>query len=322
MLRWLAGRLTQAAITLILAAVVIFVVMRVAPGDPLTRLSDERPIAPEEVRRLRELYCLDCPMHVQLGRFARGIAHGDLGTSIHFSRPVTQLIAERLPATLLLGGTALLLNFTLGIWLGVRQALRRGRAFDHVVGTVSLVAYALPSFWVALVLAGLVGVRWRLLPVAGMHDPLLASPGPWASAVDVARHLVLPVLTLVTVTIAAAMRYQRSAMLAVLRLPYVAAARARGLSERRVIWRHAWPNALFPVVTLFGLWLPLLVSGSLFVEYVFAWPGLGALAAGAAAGRDYPLLMGTALLAAALVVVGALVTDILYALLDPRVREA
>jgi peptide/nickel transport system permease protein len=156
-----------------------------------------------------------------------------------------------------------------------------------------------------------------------MEDPLLSSDARWSShAMDVLRHLILPALTLSVVSIATTMRHQRSAMLEVLRLPYVLTARAKGLSDRAVTWRHAWRNALFPVITLFGLWLPILVSGSVFVEAVFAWPGLGSLAAGAVGSRDYPLLMGTSLLVAGLVVASAFATDVAYALLDPRVRLA
>jgi peptide/nickel transport system permease protein len=222
---------------------------------------------------------------------------------------------------MLLGGSVLLLNFTVGLWLGVRQAVRHGQREDRWLTTLSLTGYAMPSFWLGLVLAWLVGVELRLLPAAGMQDPLLdASASFPVRAADVLRHLVLPVLTLSVVSIAATMRYQRAAMLEVLRLPYVLTARAKGLSEREVTWRHAWRNALFPVITLFGLWLPILVSGSVFVEAVFAWPGLGSLAADAVGNRDYPLLMGASLLVAALVVVGGFMTDIAYGLLDPRVR--
>jgi peptide/nickel transport system permease protein len=168
-----------------------------------------------------------------------------------------------------------------------------------------------------------VGVEWRLLPAGGMQDPLLdPEAGLLARAGDVLSHLVLPALTLSVVSIAATMRHQRNAMLEVLRLPYIVTARSKGLTERDIIWRQAWRNALFPVITLFGLWLPMLVSGSVFVEAVFAWPGLGSLAAGAVGSRDYPLLMGTSLLVAALVVVSGWVTDIAYAVLDPRVRYA
>jgi peptide/nickel transport system permease protein len=154
-----------------------------------------------------------------------------------------------------------------------------------------------------------------------MEDPLMSTTAGWSTRfIDVLRHLILPVVTLSVVSIAVTVRHQRSAMLEVLRLPYILTARAKGLSERSVTWRHAWRNALFPVLTLFGLWLPILVSGSVFVEAVFAWPGLGSLAAGAVGSRDYPLLMGTSLLVSAIVVVSALLTDVGYALLDPRIR--
>jgi peptide/nickel transport system permease protein len=320
---WLLRRALQALITFAVAMTLLFVLMRAAPGDPLSRLSEDRPLSPREVAVLRARYGLDQPVGRQFASFLRGLTGGDLGTSIEYGRPVSALLAERLPATMLLGGSALLLNFTVGLWLGVRQAVRRGKREDRWLTTVSLAGYAMPSFWLGLVLAWLVGIKWRLLPAAGMQDPLLSLEASMAArAVDVARHLVLPALTLSIVSIAATMRYQRSAMLEVLRLPYIVTARAKGLPERDVTWRHAWRNALFPVITLFGLWLPILVSGSVFVEAVFAWPGLGSLAAAAVGGRDYPLLMGASLLVAALVVAGTFLTDVAYAVLDPRVRLA
>jgi peptide/nickel transport system permease protein len=318
---WLLRRALQAVATFAVALALLFILMRAAPGDPLMRLSEDRPISPQEIALLRARYGLDQPVGRQLVAFLQGLVRGDLGVSIEYGRPVNALIAERLPATLLLGGSVLLLNFTVGLWLGVRQAVRRGKREDRWLTTLSLAGYAMPSFWLGLVLAWLVGIHWRLLPAAGMEDPLLGSgAGPAARTVDVLRHLVLPVITLSVVSIAATMRHQRSAMLEVLRLPYILTARAKGLSEREVTWRHAWRNALFPVITLFGLWLPILVSGSVFVEAVFAWPGLGSLAAGAVGSRDYPLLMGTSLLVAALVVASGFATDVAYALLDPRVR--
>jgi peptide/nickel transport system permease protein len=318
---WLLRRTLQAAVTFLVALAILFILLRAAPGDPLSRLGADRPISPREIAVLRARYGLDQPVGVQLASFLRGLARGELGVSIEYGRPVTSLLAERLPATLLLGGSVLLLNFTVGLWLGVRQAVRQGRREDRWLTTLSLTGYAMPSFWLGLVLAWLVGIHWRLLPAAGMQDPLLSSEASWTShAVDILRHLILPVLTLSVVSIATTMRHQRSAMLEVLRLPYVLTARAKGLSDRDVTWHHAWRNALFPVITLFGLWLPILVSGSVFVEAVFAWPGLGSLAAGAVGSRDYPLLMGTSVLVAGLVVASALATDVAYALLDPRVR--
>jgi peptide/nickel transport system permease protein len=318
---WLIQRALQAVATFAVAIVLLFVLMRAAPGDPLFRLSADRPISQREMEVLRARYGLDQPVGRQLAAFLGGLVRGDLGVSIEQGRPVTALLAERLPATILLGGSVLLLNFTVGLWLGVRQAVRHGRREDRWLTTLSLTGYAMPSFWLGLVLAWLVGVEWRLLPSAGMQDPLLSSDAGFLTrAVDVLRHLVLPVLTLSVVSIAATMRYQRTAMLEVLRLPYIVTARAKGLPERVVTWRHAWRNALFPVITLFGLWLPILVTGSVFVEAVFAWPGLGSLAAGAVGSRDYPLLMGASLLVAGLVVAGGFLTDVAYALLDPRVR--
>ena len=318
---WLLRRALQAVATFAVALALLFVLMRAAPGDPLFRLSADRPISQKEVEVLRARYGLDQPVGRQLVAFVGGLVRGDLGVSIEHGRPVTALLAERLPATLLLGGSVLLLNFTVGLWLGVRQAVRHGQREDRWLTTLSLTGYAMPSFWLGLVLAWLVGVEWRLLPAAGMQDPLLSSDAGFLSrAGDVLRHLVLPVLTLSVVSIAATMRYQRAAMLEVLRLPYIVTARAKGLPERMVTWRHAWRNALFPIITLFGLWLPILVTGSVFVEAVFAWPGLGSLAAGAVGSRDYPLLMGASLLVSALVVTGGFLTDVAYALLDPRVR--
>jgi peptide/nickel transport system permease protein len=319
--RWLLGRTLQALVTLLIALLLLFILMRLAPGDPLSRLSEDRPLSAAEIAALRAKYGLDRPIAAQLAEYIQGAVQGDLGTSIEYGRPVVALVAERLPATLLLGGAVLLLNFTAGIWLGVRQAVGRGTAADRWLTTLSLAGYATPSFWLGLVLAWLVGVRWRLLPAAGMHDPLLdPDAGLLTRSGDVLRHLLLPALTLSVVSIAGTMRHQRSAMLEALRLPYIVTARAKGLSEAAVIWRHAWRNAFFPVLTLFGLWLPVLVTGSVFVESVFAWPGLGSLAAHAVGYRDYPLLMGTSLLVAVLVVLGSLLTDLAYAFLDPRVR--
>lgn len=314
-------RIAQAVVTFAIAVVLMFVLMRLAPGDPLARLHEDRPMSPAEITRLRELYQLDRPILEQFASFVSGVIEGDLGTSFEHGLPVTTLLASRLPATLLLGGATILLNFTFGLWLGVRQAVRRGSREDQALTVLSLTGYATPSFWLGMVLAWLVGIELRWLPVAGMRNPLLPAEAPWTvRALDVAAHLVLPALTLSLVTIAGTMRYQRTALLEVLHLPYIGTARAKGLPESAVVWRHAWRNALFPVITLFGLWLPLLVTGSVFVEMVFAWPGLGSLAANAASSRDYPVVMGAALLAAGLVVTASLLTDLAYALLDPRVR--
>ena len=323
MAAWLVRRFALAAITFGVVAVILFALLRAAPGDPLSRLTDDRPMAPAEVARLRALFSLDQPVLTQMGRFAGAAVRGDFGASIeYYPVRVADLVRARLPASLLLGAAVLFVNLTLGIWLGVLQARHRGRRLDRWLTRLSLTGYAAPSFWLALILVSLFAIKWRLLPAAQMTDPLLpADAAWWVRARDIGAHLILPTVALAVVTLAATMRYQRTAMIEVLRLDFIRAARARGLSESRVIWRHAWRNALFPVLTLTGLWLPMLVSGSVFVESVFNWPGLGSLAAGAIATRDYPVLMATALLVSAVVLLGAVATDLGYYLLDPRTRD-
>ncbi len=321
-MRWLVGRVLQALVTAVVALLLFFLIMRVVPGDPVAVLTEDRMLTPEQIEVIRLRYSPNTPLHSQLRSYAAGAIRGDFGSSILLGRPVRDLILERLPATLLLGGTVLLLNFTLGIWLGVRQAIARGQLEDHVLGTLSLIGYAMPSFWLGLLMAALFGIKLQWFPVGGLSNPLLFDI-PWhVRALDVLHHLVLPTLTLSAVSIASTMRYQRAAMLEALAEPYVSAARARGLTERAVRWRHAWRNALFPVLTLFGLWLPFLVVGAVFVEAVFAWPGLGGLTASAANARDYPLLMGAAVLGTIAVVTGSLLTDVAHAALDPRLRRS
>lgn len=319
---WLVRRVLHAAATFVVVAVLVFVLMRLAPGDPLDRLAQDRPMAPAEQARLQAIFGLDQPIGTQLGQFAKAAVQGDFGVSIeYYPVRVADLVQSRLGPSLLLGATVLLVNLTLGIWLGVLQARRRGTPIDRWLTNLSLAGYAAPSFWLGLMLVSIFAIHWRILPAAQMTDPLLPRTAGWLARIgDVALHLVLPAATLSIVTLAATMRYQRSAMLEVLRLDFVRAARARGLGEGTVIWRHAWRNALFPVVTLFGLWLPMLVTGAVFVEQVFNWPGLGSLAAGAVFNRDYPVLMATSLLVSGAVLVCGILTDACYHLLDPRTR--
>ncbi len=323
MTRWLLRRLLDTLATFLLVAVLVFVLMRIAPGDPLDRLSDDRPMAPAEQARLRALFGLDQPLGTQFLRFAGAAVRGDFGASIeYYPTRVTELVASRLGPSLLLGATVLLINLFAGVWLGVLQARRRGSRLDRWLTRLSLAGYAAPSFWLGWMLVSIFAIEWRLLPAAQMTDPMLPpNAGCLAQAADVGAHLILPALTLTIISLAATMRYQRSAMLEVLRLDFVLAARARGLSERRVIWRHAWRNALFPILTLLGLWLPVLVTGAVFVEQVFNWPGLGSLTAGAVMTRDYPVLMATALLVAAAVLLSGVLTDLAHRLLDPRSRD-
>ena len=319
--RWIASRLAQGLLTLVVAATLAFVLMRIAPGDPLAALTADRSLPPEAVAELRARYGLDRPLAAQYLAWAGAALRGDLGVSIATGLPVADLLRSRLPASLVLGATVLLLTFSVGIVLGVLQAARPGSVADRVIGAASLAAYATPAFWLGLILANLFAVRGGWLPAAGMHDPLLDPGATWLTrAGDLLRHLVLPAVTLTAVSVGAVMRYQRAAMIEALALPSIGAARARGLPDRAVLWGHAWRNALGPVIALLGLWLPLLVTGAVFVELVFDWPGLGQLAAASVAARDYPVVMGATLLVAVLVIGGNLLADLLHAAADPRLR--
>jgi peptide/nickel transport system permease protein len=321
---WLVRRALQALVTYLLAATLAFFIMRLTPGDPLARLTEDRPIPPAAMAALRARYQLDRPFLQQYSDFLAAAARGDLGRSIeHDGRSVVSLIGERLPATILLGGAVLLLNFSVGIWLGVFQADRRGSGADRALTALTLTAYATPSFWLGLVLAWAFGTELHWLPVAFMRDPLIPADASMLSrAWDVARHLLLPAITLSIVTLGATARYQRAAMSEALGSDYVRTARSKGLPEHSIRWRHAWRNALGPMLALFGLWLPLLVAGSVFVEAIFAWPGLGTLAYDAIMSRDYPVIMGTTLLVSAMVIAGNLLADLLHRIVDPRLRTA
>jgi peptide/nickel transport system permease protein len=318
---WVARRVGQALLTFFMAAALAFFLMRLTPGDPLAGLTEDRPIPPADLAAIRERYGIDQPVLTQFARFLSGVARGDLGASIAYNgRPVTALLLARLPPTLLLGGTALLLNFLLGIAIGVFQARRPGSGVDRTLTVISLGAYATPSFWLGLVLAWAFGTELRWLPVAFMTEPYLVGDPWYARTADTLRHLILPAGTLALVTFGATARYQRATMREALALECVRTARTKGLPEHLVLWRHAWRNALGPMLALFGLWLPLLVAGSVFVEQVFAWPGLGSLSAEAIANRDYPLIMGASLLVTGAVVTGSLLADLLHHWADPRLR--
>ncbi len=324
MSRWVVRRALQALVTYILAATLAFIVMRLTPGDPLTRLTEDRPLPPEAIAALRARYQLDQPILRQYAVFLGGALRGDLGRSIeHQGSDVVGLIRERLPATLLLGGTVLLLNFSAGIGIGVWQATRKGSSSDHLITALTLAAYATPSFWLGLVLAWAFGTELHWLPVAFMHDALIPPDASRVTvALDVGRHLLLPALTLSITTLGATARYQRATMAEALGADFVRTARSKGLTDTAVLWRHAWRNSAGPMLALFGLWLPLLVAGSVFVEAIFAWPGLGTLAYDAIMSRDYPVIMGTTLLVAATVIAGNFAADLLHRLVDPRLRTA
>lgn len=322
MIRWVVRR-TAAAILLTLAGTVLLVMLvHLMPGDPVASIVGDRALDPRLEAAFRARWGLDRSMPQQVGAFLAGAARGDLGLSIVQERPVTTILLERLGPTLLLGGLTLLINFTVGLAIGLWSALRPHTIAARAVGVVTLATYTIPSFVIGLVLVWLFAVEWQLLPAGGAVDPLLAPDAPWTTALlDRLRHLVLPLATMVLATIAVPIRHQMSAAAGTLDAAWVTAARARGVTPWRIAWRHVWRPALTPIITLLGLWLPLLVSGAVFVEAVFAWPGLGALIAEATAGRDLPLVIGAGVLLVAAVQLGSLVADLLYTVVNPAQRQ-
>ncbi len=320
MTAWLLRRL-GAALAIVLAVVSFcFVAIHLAPGTPF--LPEEgRPINQAAVAHLRDQFGLDRPLPEQYIRYLAALAHGELGESFSQRRPVADAIASAVPNTVVLAGAALLIDFLLGIAIGVFQAARARRRSDVALTSVTLFLYSLPIFWLGLVLLLVFGQWLHWVPVGGVTDPVLYdSLSVFGKLLDRLRHLALPALTLGVVGAAGTARFQRAALLDALGQDYVRTARAKGLPPSAVLMRHALPDALLPMITLLGLALPFLLTGAVLVETVFAWPGLGKLAADAIAARDYPLVLATTLIATVAVVLGSLVADLLVTLADPRVR--
>jgi peptide/nickel transport system permease protein len=306
-------------------ATIIFFVLRLAPGDP-TSFYFNPNIPPEVIEQLRRNLGLDQPLHIQYLRWMKSFFTGDFGFSFAQSRPVSQIVLEALPNTLMLTGTALVLVFLSGILIGVVQAVRQYSLFDSTSSVFSLFFYSMPSFWLALMLMLVFSLKahqwgWPIaLPPTGITSvdyEFLSAAGKIG---DRLSHLVLPVATLTLALAAGVARYTRGQMLEVIRQDYIRTARAKGLPERTVIIRHALRNSMLPVITLLGLYLPFLFSGTIFVEVIFAWPGMGRVMVDAIFQRDYPLVMATSFIFAVIVVLGNLLADVLYAVADPRIR--
>ncbi len=308
-------------ILLLLGVVVLnFLLIHAAPGDPAEVIAGEMGGATEEMMaQIRADYGLDKPLIVQLGLYLGGVATGDLGTSYFFNQPVIELIGARIVPTILLVVAAQMIAITLGVAMGVLAARRPQGAWSAFVSVFSTIGYAAPVFWTGLMLIILFASMIPLFPVEGMESARF-SGGPIAYAIDVLHHLVLPALTLGIIFLAQYARLSRASMIDVLGADYVRTARAKGLSERVVTFKHALRNAVLPIVTVAGIQFGNLISGALLVETVFNWPGMGRLAFDSVLRRDYPTLLGVLFFAALMVVVANLLTDLSYRLADPRIR--
>jgi peptide/nickel transport system permease protein len=303
----------QGVVVVLLVSAITFLLVNLAPGGPASLMRMD--VTAEQREALSRRLGLDQPVPVRYIQWLAGAVRGDLGTSMTSNEPVAMRIAQRLPNTLLLAGTALLVSVVVGIPMGVYAALRRGKLPDFVLAVFSVMGLSVPAFWLGIILILVLSVNLNLLPSSGV-----ATTGSEANLVDRVQHLVMPALVLSTTVLPYVVRFTRSALLEVLQQDYVRTASAKGLSRLRVVYVHALRNALVPVVSIIGTLVPRLFGGSVVTEAVFGWPGMGRLAVEAANGRDYPLIVGITVSVAVLVVLSSLAVDLAYVWLDPRIR--
>jgi len=321
-LRYIAQRLVQAAVIVAIVATITFALIHLAPGDPFSAVMDNPDVSETVRQTMRAQYGFDRPLPEQFVRYVSSLAHGQLGWSFSHERPVREVLGSALPNTLLLMGVALLGSFAFGILIALIQVSRRGSVTDHVLSALSLFFFSMPDFWLAI-LAFLTFTYWLpIFPSGGAVDPVMHEYlGLGGRIVDRLRHLALPALTLILLASAVVARYQRAALLDVLPADYIRTARLKGLTEPEILRRHALRNALLPIITLVGLSFPALLTGTFFVEKIFAWPGMGYAVVLAIGTRDYPLVVGGVIIGSILVTLGSLLSDVLYALADPRLRR-
>jgi peptide/nickel transport system permease protein len=305
-------------------SIICFAMLKRAPGDPVAVMMAEAratgaTLTQADRERLRQQYGLDRPVYVQYLDWLGQVSRGNFGMSSRMNAPVSGVIMQRLPNTLKLTATALILTLVIALPLGILSAVKQYSRLDYFLTTFNFIGISIPQFWLALMLLYFFGVYLGWLPVRGMGS-VQVEPGIWNQIKDTVTHYILPVTSVTLVGLAGYMRYQRTAMLDVIRQDYVRTARAKGLPEHKVILKHAWRNALIPIITLLGYVLVILVEGSIVVENIFSWPGMGQLAVNSLAQRDYPVVMAIVLLSAVLILIGTLISDILYAIVDPRVR--
>lgn len=320
--RYVTRRLIQAVPLLIFISAAVFALLQAAPGGPMGAYVRRGNFSDEDLQKLEEQLGLNAPIYVQYGKWVQKVVQLDFGQSTSERRPVLDSIMERLPNTLYLMGIAWLVTILLAIPIGVLAAIRQYSWFDHTVTGLTFVGQSIPIFWLGLIL---ILIFYVMLDNPFTGEPLLPAGGMYTlgeefSFTDRAKHLILPVTMLAASWVAWYTRFLRASMLDVIHADYVRTARAKGLKEHVVVMRHAFRNAAIPLVTLMALDLPLIFSGALFTEVIFAWPGMGRLFYSAAERRDYPLLMAIIMMTATLIVLANLLADVLYAFLDPRIR--
>lgn len=316
-LKYIARRLLALGPMALIISLLIFGINQLAPGDPVKAyLPRESLENPQEIQRVREALGLDKHWTVQYARWLGKVAQGDLGNSIVDGDRVSAKIMRGLPVTLRLTVTSFVISFVLAIAIGMLSATRRYTFWDHATTLFAFFGLCIPNFWFGLMLMLLFSIKLRLLPATGMYPVGMEDP----SLLIQLKHMIMPVLVLSLDGIAGTSRYVRSSMLEILRIDYIRTARAKGLAERVVIYKHALRNSMMPVITFLGLGLAGFVGGSLIIENLFAWPGMGRITVEAVLKKDYPVIMGTNMMFAILTVLGSLLADVMYAVVDPRVK--
>ncbi len=322
MLLYLARRVASGLVTLFGITLVSFGVIQLAPGDPAqlqTAQIADATVSQRVYEQLRELYGLDRPLHVQYGKWMSRLVRGDLGNSFHDGRRVARKIGEALWPTLSVALLSLFATLVVALPLGIYAAVRQGRPFDRISSTLLYMLYSVPPYVMGMLLILYLGVKLDLLPFRGMRSDHFDSLSPWGQFWDVSRHYVMITFCFTFGNLAYYARFVRQNLLEVIRQDYVRTARAKGLPERTVILRHAFRNSLIPLISLIGLTFPFVLSGSVILEYMFNWPGLGRLYFESVLGRDYPTIMALNFITAVLVLVTTFVADLAYGWVDPRV---
>ena len=301
--------------------VISFIIIHLAPGRPTALQQSLNPKISFEAReRLDKLYGLDKPLHEQYINWLNKLARFDFGRSFSDDRPVLDKILERIPVTLTINFLSLLFILIVAIPLGLESAVRQNKAFDKLTTIFVFIGFAMPTFWLALLLMNLFGIQWGWLPISGLKSIDFEYLNPLQKIIDLARHLILPVFVSSLGGLAGISRYVRSNMIDALNQPYIYTARAKGVPENKIIYKHALRNAILPVVTILGFSIPGLLGGSVIFESIFAIPGIGRLFYDAVMMRDYSLIMAEVILGAVLTMLGNLIADISYAYVDPRIR--
>ena len=315
MVQFILRRLLHSIPLLFGVSIIGFGLMHLAPGGPLGIYTLNPTVSAQDIERIKVVFGLDQPIHIQYWRWASNLVQGNWGNTFFGGRPVFWVIVERVPATLLLAGLSLSIAMLIGTAIGILGAVKRYSIFDYLATTGAMFALSFPTFWFGLMAIFIFAVELRWLPSGGMY-----TLGEEGNFWDLLAHLVLPVMVLSLVIVATWSRYARSSFLEVIHQDYIRTARAKGLRNREVLVRHAFPNAVTPLIALVGVQLPFLFSGALVAETIFGWPGMGRLFVDALTMKEYPVLMGMMMFTAIFVIIGNLLADIGVALVDPRVR--